>query len=156
MSINRKIRRNKKNPMVDEYVELSSKNLFSDKNEDITLYSYNRNYLRGGQDLLIRFSIYMFELLMTSTSDEIKIFTYVDFFETRINNINKDNRTLELDYEVENDRITYDGKLVGLNLGKLLIGKYIIYFAGPNLFFEDTDTQKKYTYFKEMAEGKVA
>jgi len=155
-SIDRKIRRNKKNPMVDEYVELSLKSIFSDENEDITIYSYNRNYHKDGQDLLIKFTFRMLQLQMTSTTDEINIFTYADFFEYCINNINENNWTMELDYAIENDRITYNGTLVGINLGKLFIGKYIVYFAGPSLFFEDTETQKKYIYSKEMVKSEVA
>jgi len=156
MSINRKIRRNKNNPMVNEYVALSSKNIFSDEREDITTYSYNRNHLKDGQDFVMRFSIYMLHLIIASAANGGNIYKYVDFFENQINNINADNSTMELDYEVENDRITYNGKLAGINLGKLRIGKYFVYFAGPYLFFEDTDTHKKYMFSIETKENTIS
>ncbi len=152
-SINRKLKRNKKNPMVDIYVETVMKSVLSDKEQDITLCSYNRNFFKDGQELLIKFNIYFIELVFSSIAEGKEVYTYSDFFS---NSIKNNSSTMLLNYTVENDRILYKNKLVGFNVGKLLVDDYIVYFAGPSLFFEDTKTSKKYIYSKKMIEKEVA
>jgi len=152
-SISRKLKRNKKNPMVDIYVETVMKSLISDKEQDITLCSYNRNFFKNGQELLIKFNIHFIELIFSLIAEGKEVYTYSDFFSNCIKN---NNSTMLFNYTVENDRVLYKNKLVGFNAGKLLVDDYIVYFAGPNLFFEDTKTSKKYIYSRELIEKEVA
>jgi len=153
MGINRKIKRNKKSPMEEVFIETVMSSVLSNKEQNITLHSYNPNFVNDAQDLLIKFNMYFTRLIFDSISKGKDVYMYEDYFGEIIKN---NDSTMLLDYTVENDRILFENKLVGFNIGKLLFDDYIVYFAASSLFFEDTKTNKKYIHSKEMVEKEVA
>lgn len=153
MGINRKIKRNKKSPMEEVFIETVMSSVLSNKERNITLHSYNPNFVKDAQDLLIKFNTYFTRLIFDSISKGKNVYMYEDYFGEIIKN---NDSTMLLDYTVEEDRILFANKLVGFNIGKLLFDDYIVYFAAPSLFFEDTKTNKKYIHSKEMVEKEVA
>lgn len=155
-SINRKIKRRKTNSMVDEYVEATMTSILSDKKEDITYCSYNKDFIRDSKDLRIKFSIHFTKLIFTAMGRGEYISTYSNFLEKCISSIDTNQTTKLFNYTIDNDKIIYKNELVGFNLGKILINNFIIYFAGQKLFFKDTKTNKKYMYLEEIKSKEVA
>jgi len=155
-NINRKLKRHRKNPMVSEYVETIITFCLSGEKEDVTYCSYNKNFIKNGEDLRIKFSVFFTKLIFSVISEEEPISKYSDFLKKCINNIDKEESTKLINFKIENDRIVYEDKLVGLNVGKILINDYIIYFAGPKLFFEDIKTKKRYMYNVKFENKEVA
>ncbi len=153
MGINRKINRNRKSPIVEVFIETTIKSILSSQKQSITLYSYNRKFVKNAQDLLIKFNIYFTQVVFELISQGKNVHELEDY----VGEILKNNSsTMILDYIVEDDRILFQDKVVGFNIGKLLFDDYIVYFAGPDLFFEDTKTKKRYFYSKEILEKEVA
>ncbi|GIT98523.1 hypothetical protein [Sulfurovum sp. TSL1] len=145
-SIDRKIRRNKKNPMVDEYVETVMTFVLNGSKEDITYYSYNREFFKKSDELRVKFAGLITKLMFDLCIKEIEIFTFSDIFKQMIIDIEKNENIQQMNFTVENDKVMFQNKFVGYNLGKILIGQFIVYFAGYKLFFEDTQTNKRYLF----------